>query len=414
MPIISINDIGVKEDSAQRLIETVGIDDKYLLSADEINAIVEYCKNNVPTTSLYLGQYLTQLAFESAHPTGVEGNFAWVLDPTENFYIYVIWDVINAIWVYDYITQLTLDEIYILKNGVINANNNVLLKENTSNKDSLQTDLSSTIKFWSKKGVVDYVVNYVANVLLNFKSLIGTTTGNDTQEPIIVRNGSDTTTYSASSGILTLLVNPFRKLYKYVDRFEFQYLVNGKTLIVATPSALSDNQTQTFQDKSGVIALTSDIPATIKVLAKKGTYGTSITGTVSETILEQFTIPAGELVNGNIVDIRAHFYTSGTNPFRYRISNVNSLAGATQIAVTPNATNNWISMGRRLFVLNNGIEVYNSTYQTYDDLGIAPGSYYNRTAITIDLSLPIYVFITGALTSQYGNNKSVGYTAIKY
>lgn len=221
--------------------------------------------------------------------------------------------------------------------------------------------------------------------------------------PNATENQSDATLKDRANHTGTQLASTISDFVSAVGELITSTLTSFKTTNFLDATSSIQNQLNALSSTSGV-----------KVLARKGTYGTSITGTVSETILEQFTIPAGELINGNIVDIKSHFYTSGTNPFRIRISNINSLSGAIQIGLTPNATNNWTSMSRRLFILNNGIEVYNSTYVTYDDVGIAPNTYYNRTAITIDLTLPIYVFLTGTLTSQYGNNRSIGYTAIKY
>lgn len=50
-------------------------------------------------SSLYLGKFLSQADLETAHPTGVIGNFAWIYDPSNSIDRRAIWN--GTAWFYD-------------------------------------------------------------------------------------------------------------------------------------------------------------------------------------------------------------------------------------------------------------------------------------------------------------------------
>lgn len=74
--------------------------------------------HNVAAPSLYLGKFDTELLLFTTHPTALNGNFAWVMEPKGQFYQYYVWDEVSS-WVWDTQTQRTIDAIDAI-NAIIN------------------------------------------------------------------------------------------------------------------------------------------------------------------------------------------------------------------------------------------------------------------------------------------------------
>lgn len=152
-----------------------------------------------------------------------------------------------------------------------------------------------------------------------------------------------------------------------------------------------------------------------QVLAKKTTYGASVSGTVSEAILEQFTIAAGTLAVEDVIDLFFNFYSNAgwTGSYSIKVSNRNSLAGATQIAYLGSATN-YNYFEQRLYVMPTGIGVqFRSNGGASHRIGDV-NAVMSRIIAPLNLTQPIYVFFTTTSGNVGRVNQCLGFTALKY
>lgn len=153
----------------------------------------------------------------------------------------------------------------------------------------------------------------------------------------------------------------------------------------------------------------------ISVLGKKSLPSSTLTGTTAETILETIVIPANTLVSGDLLLFRNRVLKGNSNGgfiFRYRISNTNSLSGASQIAYVSLASASFRSQGleRTLNVWSNSIEVIDP---------INTIGYENATtqspnqSFSLDFSQPIYLFLTATLASASDTIVNSNYALLK-
>lgn len=153
----------------------------------------------------------------------------------------------------------------------------------------------------------------------------------------------------------------------------------------------------------------------ISVLGKKSLPSPVLTGTTSESILETITIPANTLTNGDLLLIRNRVLKSNSNggfSFRYRISNTNSLVGATQIAFANLTISSFRSQGieRSISVRENSIEVIDpNTSFAYENATTSNAN----SSFSIDFSQPIYIFITATLTNASDSIVNSNYALLK-
>lgn len=112
-------------------------------------------------------------------------------------------------------------------------------------------------------------------------------------------------------------------------------------------------RTYTFQDRDGTIADNTDLLNKCRLVARDSANSSSITGTTSETkIGTGLLIPAGSVVAGNVVSVRAvvgQVSASGNATIRIYIHTLDQLSGATLIGISTAAAFR-LPISRRLSV----------------------------------------------------------------
>jgi hypothetical protein len=128
--------------------------------------------------------------------------------------------------------------------------------------------------------------------------------------------------------------------------------------------------------------------------------GTTVTGTLSETLLSTFTIPGGTLPTSCMPDIRAKFSKSGdtgTSQIRFRINTVNNFATATQIGTySAVAATDTFLMSRNPVISAGNMNILIATTSVQSDLS---GVSTTESNFTIDVANDIYLFVSTVQSS---------------
>ncbi len=177
----------------------------------------------------------------------------------------------------------------------------------------------------------------------------------------------------------------------------------GNSISLKSPTTISGTNTQTLQDASGIIALTSDIPTLVA--------GTNITIDDTDPLNPIISSTGGGGGSGI-----QHATASGTDTYTATIAGVTSYADADAYLIrftngnTTDATLNINSLGARPLYRNNDgpllggdvgaggemLCVYNSTTNVFQCIGTSPNSLFayvtNDDSVAITKGMPVYAF----------------------
>lgn len=133
---------------------------------------------------------------------------------------------------------------------------------------------------------------------------------------------------------------------------------SGKNLLIKFPdSVVGTNKTINFKDESGTVAYLSDIPSSSAYKFVQ-TSQTPHTGTILETLMATATINGGTFSTSDVMKVLFGVNktgTLGTYSLRLRVNTLNTLVGATQVALFTSAgTSAQMSIMSRSFSLNGG------------------------------------------------------------
>lgn len=168
-------------------------------------------------------------------------------------------------------------------------------------------------------------------------------------------------------------------------------------LVFTNPTA---NRTITFKDESGTVAFLSDIPSS-RAYKFIQTSQTAHTGTILETLIATATINGGTFNTSDVMKVLFGINktgTGGTYTLRLRVNTLNTLVGATQVALFTSAGSSaQMSIMSRSFSLNGGnLYGYSFTGNALTDIASIGGA---LSSTAYNTANTLYFFFTVQLAN---------------
>lgn len=168
-------------------------------------------------------------------------------------------------------------------------------------------------------------------------------------------------------------------------------------LVFTNPTA---NRTITFKDESGTVAYLSDIPSSSAYKFIQ-TSQTAHTGTILETLIATATINGGSFSTSDVMKVLFGINktgTGGTYTLRLRVNTLNTLVGATQVALFTSASGSaQMAIMSRSFSLNGGnLYGYSFTGNAITDIASIGGA---LSSTAYNTANTLYFFFTVQLAN---------------
>ena len=168
-------------------------------------------------------------------------------------------------------------------------------------------------------------------------------------------------------------------------------------LVFTNPTA---NRTITFKDESGTVAYLSDIPSSSAYKFIQ-TSQTAHTGTILETLIATATINGGSFSTSDVMKVLFGINktgTGGTYTLRLRVNTLNTLVGATQVALFTSAGSSaQMSIMSRSLSLNGGnLYGYSFTGNALTDIASIGGA---LSSTAYNTANTLYFFFTVQLAN---------------
>jgi hypothetical protein len=165
---------------------------------------------------------------------------------------------------------------------------------------------------------------------------------------------------------------------------------------------ITDVRGYQLPDASGTLALTSQIPNVSNLVKRllNEFPATSATGTVTETLLSSFTIPANTFPATCMPNIKARFAKSGVAGLaicRLKVNTSNSFVGSTTIATfNITATNTSAVVNRNPLIKDNVLSIIVGTSSFQSD---EASTFISATSTTFNTSSDMYLFVAVQMAS---------------